>query len=325
MLGLETEGRAIAVGLAGFQGVGAGHKISAIELEPRFGGIDGHDDTAEVTSGDRGGDVVWFVGDTIQQHKIVIVTFSKFDLLIGGIVYAAADSGRLCKVKRRAGYRFDLTGGNQRRIDRRVMVGVKLEEMVIDRSASLPVQVEVRVIGEVEHRGLVGRCAIGNPKSVAVEYIGYRDLEVSRIAFLSIFGKVGQPEGGGVQLPCVPDDGVKTFLPAMERIGTVILIQRIFLSVELEFRMPDPVAIATDDGAEIGVRLVEIFSDAVIAQDDVGRVAVLVGNDKAYDPGAVIGDGGRQIAVMQEVESRWGGRPRCPGRSRGWAAGWQLW
>ena len=47
----------------------------------------------------------------------------------------------------------------------------------------------------------------------------------------------------------------------------------------------------------------EIFSDAVIAEDNVGRVAVLVGDDQADDPGAVIGDGGGQVAVVQEVEA----------------------
>ncbi len=159
------------------------------------------------------------------------------------------------------------------------------------------------MIGQVEHGGFIGDGVVGDPKPVAVERIGDRNLQVAGIAFFAIFGKIRQPEGGGVELSRVPDDGVKTFLSAMERIGAVVLVERIFFSVELERCPADPVAVTADDGAEIGVRLVEVFSDAVIPEDNVGRVAVLVGNDQADDPGAVIGDGGGEVAVVQEVET----------------------
>ena len=47
----------------------------------------------------------------------------------------------------------------------------------------------------------------------------------------------------------------------------------------------------------------EIFSDAVVAEDHVGRIAVLIGDDEADDPGPVIGDGGGQVAIVQEIEA----------------------
>ena len=54
MLGLETERGAIAVGLSRFERIGSGQEISAVKLDPRLVGIDGHDDAAEVASGDGG-------------------------------------------------------------------------------------------------------------------------------------------------------------------------------------------------------------------------------------------------------------------------------
>ena len=60
----------------------------------------------------------------------------------------------------------------------------------------------------------------------------------------------------------------------MERVRPIVLIERIFFPVEPELRMPDPVAIPANDGAKIGVGLVEIFSDAVIAEDHVSRGTV---------------------------------------------------
>ena len=95
--------------------------------------------------------------------------------------------------------------------------------MIVDGAATLAVEVEIGVVGQVEHGGLIGGGVVADPKPVAVERIGDRNLQVAGIAFFTVFGKIGQPEGGGIEFPRVPDDGVKTFFPPWSVLGPLFL------------------------------------------------------------------------------------------------------
>jgi len=88
----------------------------------------------------------------------------------------------------------------------------------------------------------------------------------------------------------------------VEGIGTVVRKQRVFFPIEMELAFGDAVAVAADDGAEIGIGLVDIFSNAVVTEDDVCRVIVFVGDDQADDAGAVVGDGGAYCSAVQDIE-----------------------
>ena len=81
----------------------------------------------------------------------------------------------------------------------------------------------------------------------------------------------------------------------MQVVGRVVRGQGILFSVEPELSFRDPIAITPNDRAEIGIRLMDIVMDIVIAQHHIRRRAVLIRNDKADDPGAVIGDSGADL------------------------------
>src|SRR6186713_519495 len=84
----------------------------------------------------------------------------------------------------------------------------------------------------------------------------------------------------------------------MEMIGAIICGKGVGLACQFEFSFCNTVAVSTDDGAEIGLRLMHIFADAVIAQHDIGQYAFFVGDQQADQTGAIIGDGGLYIMFV---------------------------
>ena len=72
----------------------------------------------------------------------------------------------------------------------------------------------------------------------------------------------------------------------MQRVGAVILGQRVFHPVEGERRVGDPVGIASHDDAEIG-RVDQISIELVVAQDHVAEVAVLVRHPNRHNDAAL--------------------------------------
>ena len=66
------------------------------------------------------------------------------------------DGRGLAKIERRIGDALDFASGNERRIDRSVIVAVEVEDVLKDVAITLARQVEVTVIGEIENGGFVG-------------------------------------------------------------------------------------------------------------------------------------------------------------------------
>jgi len=191
MLGFEAKGRAITIGLPSYERIGSLHKVTTIELDTGLVGVNGQSDATEVASGDGGG-CAPFKGDgrafDYVKHKIVVVTVAEFDLLVCAIVDAGADGGGLTEIEGCAADGIYLTGGDQRGIDGGVIAGVYLEGMVVDGAAALAVQVEIRVIGEVQNGGFVGAGVILDAQPVPADAIGDGDLEVAGVAFFAVFG-----------------------------------------------------------------------------------------------------------------------------------------
>ena len=61
------------------------------------------------------------------------------------------------------GMSVESTGGIVARID--------LQSVVVDGAATLAVEVEIGVVGQVEDGGFVGSCVVADPKPVAVERV----------------------------------------------------------------------------------------------------------------------------------------------------------
>ena len=78
----------------------------------------------------------------------------------------------------------------------------------------------------------------------------------------------------------------------MQAMAIIVLGQLITLPVELELAVGDPVAIATDQGAIVIVRELDILLDVVVTQHDVCQFPVAVGYHDRYQAAAPVGDAG---------------------------------
>ena len=88
----------------------------------------------------------------------------------------------------------------------------------------------------------------------------------------------------------------------MQRVGPVIGSQRIIFALQLKMTFGDPVAIATDDGAEISIWLMNVFADAVVTQHHVSRFSILVGHNQADHTRAIVGDGNADFLTLQDIQ-----------------------
>src|SRR5580658_2519274 len=162
--------------------------------------------------------------DRIVEDIIVVIAVAKLYLLVSAVVDPGSNGIGKAKIERGALNRVNSAGGDQGRVYRCIMSGIYPDEVIIDGTAALAIQVEIGVIGEVQNGLFVGGCVVFDAQSVFAEVVGDRYLKVAGIAFLPVFGKIVQPEVGSIQFPGVPDDGVKALLSAMQRVRSVVLI-----------------------------------------------------------------------------------------------------
>ena len=126
------------------------------------------------------------------QNKVVVVAPAEFNLLVIG-VDARPNGCGLAEVKWSA---FDLpqfAGGNQRVVHRSEPVGVDLNLVLQDVALALAGEIEVRVVGEIQHRVFVGGRGVVDLQLVRVgQRVGHFRGQLARIALLAIRADVGQ-------------------------------------------------------------------------------------------------------------------------------------
>src|SRR5215475_5236747 len=158
MLCLEAEAVTSVVGLAGFA-LHFSEKVSDVKLNARFGRPDFH-----YSARRRFGDfsrLTQYSGLAVDD-EVVVVALAEFQLLFV-LVDARADRRRPREIEGRAFDASQLTGRDQGRIDRRETLGVERHLMVQDVAAALPREVEICMVGQVDHRIFVGRRRIIYP------------------------------------------------------------------------------------------------------------------------------------------------------------------
>ena len=150
----------------------------------------------------------------------------------------------------------DLAGGNQRAVDRGVVVGGEHQFVVVDRGRAVARQIEIGVVREIDGRGLVGRGFVFDAELVLVgEGVGDLRGERARIALFAVGAGVGEDDafaGGGLERLALPDDLVEAALDAaVERVGRVVDGERVVLAVERELAGGDPIRDAAGRAAEV--------------------------------------------------------------------------
>ena len=167
-------------------------------------------------------------------------------------------------------------------------------------------QVEIGVLRQVDDRGLVGFRGVIHAQLVIIrQRIGDIHGQITGIAFLAVFAQVGQFEPGPVPADIgpddFPDDLVKAFETAMQRVGRVVRGERVGHAIQRKPALCDAIAIAPGERAEKRAVL-HIPVERVIPQNDIVEVAVRIGHFERRDNAAVGHDAGfRALDVVQGV------------------------
>ena len=163
------------------------------------------------------------------------------------------------------------------------------------------------MVGQVHDGRFVGcRLILDIDRVVVREPVNHLDLQVAWESGLAVGREVGELDRLPVELACVPSDGMIAFRSAMQAMAIIVLGQLIALSVELELAVGDSVAIATDQGAIVIVRELDILLDVVVTQHDVCQFPVAVGYHDRYQAAAPVGDAGfGALAVFQYIQGGW--------------------
>ena len=133
-------------------------KIARVELHARFGGRDLEGPAGLRLDDSRG--AAQAAGRAVQ-HPVVIVAAAVLQLRIR-LIDARADRGRLAEIERRAFNRRELARRNQRRIDRRVAIGV--DRQLVTEDVARSGEIEVAVLRQVDVRRPC-RCARDSRRS----------------------------------------------------------------------------------------------------------------------------------------------------------------
>src|SRR5439155_4352434 len=125
-----------------------------------------------------------------------------------------------------------------------------------DVALPVPGQVEIRMLGQVHHGGLVGGGEVLEADLVAVgQGIGHAHREVSRVSLLAVGARAGEDEAGGagpLEGLRLPDPLVEAANAAVQAVGAAVGGERVGTAIEREASSADTVAVAADDSSEIG-------------------------------------------------------------------------
>jgi len=216
-----------------------------------------------------------------------------------------ADRRRFAEVHRRTGHRRQLPGRDQFGGDRRVMAGVDHGDLLENVAIAGAGQVEVTVVGQVEHGRFVGAGLVVDAQFVVVgQAIGDFGGQIARETHLAVGREVGQGYANRILVlgfPGLPDFLVETFGAAVQGVGFVVLRHLIAFAIDFESTFGQTVAEAADGRAEVrGAFLIALH--IVKTQDDIVELAVFVSDFQRLQGRAVGNHGGlHAVAVAQDV------------------------
>ena len=281
-------------------------EVARVQLHPRLGGIDPHH-----SAGGRFIDVgaeCHLPSSPLVEHIAVIVPPRKvipFDL-----VNPFADPVRGAEIKGRACDGVDFPRRNECIVRWQNAIRVERQHMIVT-GVRKACQVPKGVVRQVDDRRFVRAGSVLHRPSVAViEAVFHRRVKCAGKTFFAIGGGIFHSESDVVlsQNPPltdrlhVPNDGIKSFASAVQRIGSIVGGKRIFYAIQSKFRIPDPIGITTDQRTEEGALSIVVgsgFQD----RGDVTGASISVGDlEVANDPAERQHFDGNSSAVVERVQ-----------------------
>src|SRR6476620_9648059 len=290
VLGLEAEAVALAVGAAGCADERAGQEIAGVELDARLGGTDFEAAPGCRLADNRGEDLRAVAGRRAGDDVVVVVAVAERELWVV-VADAGADRVRGAEVEGCAIDRGDLAGRDQSLVGRGEMVGVEGQLVAEDRAGAFACEVEIGVVGQVDDgRRVGGGAVVDAERAGGGQTVGDVDCEVARVALLAIRAGPGEADSDGIGLADLsggPDVLVEAADAAVERIWAVVERDLDSCAVDREPAAGDPVGVAADEGAEVGLAVVlDVVVEGGKAESDVGDSAGAVGNADGLDDAA---------------------------------------
>jgi hypothetical protein len=202
------------------------------------------------------------------------------------------------------------TGGDQVGVDGQVVPRRDAQPVFHDRAA-VAGQVEVRVVGQVDHGGGVGGRGVVVVDLRAAHGEGDRDLQRAREPVLP--RRAGAAQGDRTRPVGLDDDRIRRedlpvepVGPAVQRGAVLVARDVVAHAVDAERAPRDAVRVAADRGAEIG--LVVRITCRVQPEDDVAVRSVAVRRSEQRQPRAQCGDASledRAAEVDQRIRGGW--------------------
>src|ERR1700676_52675 len=183
------------------------------------------------------------------QHEVVVVTVAQMELRVVGID-PLANRMRFAKIERRPLHCFQLSRRNERRVYRGHAGSVDLEHCRENIAIALSLQVEIGMIGEIEHRMFVGCCRILDSQSATAHGISHMSGKCSRKTLIATFAHMSEFETIR-NFFRFPDDLVEADQSSVQSIIAVVLWNVISVAVELECAMRNAIRVAADDASEV--------------------------------------------------------------------------
>ena len=236
----------------------------------------------------------------VAQNVAMIVSVPLFQVDVVRIDRLADGTGR-GEIEGRERDAAESADGDHRGIGGRDAVALDLQNVVENAAVALAVEVEIRVIGQVDRRLFIGYGMVENTELAILEDISHADVERPGIVLFA----VGRDDGQAELVPhhlVFPDLFVEPDFAAVQVVAAVVAVELILRAVDREFALADAVAEPPDERAEIAAVLF-VPRHVVIAEDDVRRRAVLGGHDDALNDAAQI-ENGRSSLAVDEIEDK---------------------
>src|SRR3954470_2887880 len=171
-----------------------------------------------------------------SNDEVVIEAVADPQLLVRLLQAWPDHCGRL-EVERGPLYRREYARGNQRRVDRREGVGRQRQLVIEYVAARSSAEVEVRVLGQIDHRWRVGGCLVLQVNGVVRDPV--RDGNVQRAGIALLPCGTDATEGDADRVAVfdrlgVPELPMKSTRAAVQVIRSVVRRQLMNLAVERE-------------------------------------------------------------------------------------------
>ena len=279
-------------------------EVARVDLQARFVGEHFEQDArlGRVEAGGYFGHVALAVLEGVQAPVVVVARgiLDLFECRVAGL----ADGLGLAEVHRRALHALDFARGDIEFVARCEAVGIDVHHLVEGILRRVAAQVEIGVIGHVDHGLLVGRGLKGDVERV-VAFHGVGGLGLHRAGETVVAVGRGEREhharvGAALDVVYLVDPA-RVAAP-VQTVAVVVVAQGVLFATGGEPCPLDAVGVAAHGRTVVRRRVerVGILRDVVVAQHHVGGLAVLVGHGDRHHPAAIVGEAHfHAVAVVQ--------------------------